>query len=1024
MKLKFTHLDYQEKAAMSVVNLFKGQPNKLNKSLVDRILKSNELINQVKEWEDISIFSNNKLVITEEEILKNLQEIQKENGLRVDKTLKKLDDILNFSIEMETGTGKTYVYTKTMFELNKHYGWNKFIIMVPSIAIREGVYKSLEITKDHFFEDYKKKIRFFIYDTKNKSNLINIKHFADTPDIEVIIMNHQAFNINKNSLNARIIYQELDSINSQKPIDLIKRANPILIIDEPQKFGNAEKKFKEFTPLFILRYSATHKKEYNKIYKLDAIDAYNEKLVKKIGVIGIEQVGTTGTDSYIYLDRINISKKHYPEAYIEIETKGKSGIKRKEIKVKNGDNLYELSGELTQYKEGFVVETIDGLENKIRFLNGIELKTGDVYGSEANENAIRRVQIRETIKRHFEKEKELFKKGIKVLSLFFIDEVSKYRKYGDTGNELKGEYASFFEEEYEKIKNEILKDVFLDAEYRQYLETHDAKNVHNGYFSIDKKGRFVDSKAKGKEKESDDISAYDLIMKDKERLLSFEEPTRFIFSHSALREGWDNPNVFQICTLRHTHSEISKRQEIGRGLRICVNQNGERMDSKKLEEEFFDINHLTIIANESYENFAKQLQNEILESLKDRITSLPLEVFEKREFINEDGRKVKLKKQDASLLYADLVNNGYLNDKDEITDKFIEDFENGKFNLSEKFKDIKKDIAKFMKKVYEDRTFKITENEKEKNIKIENFEPDKEKFEKFKELWNLINKKTIYEVDFNTDELIQKSIESINKNLKITPIKVKIVEGEQIDKFEKYDLEKGETLKTEKVKYENLAVDYGEIKYDLIGEISKNTKLLRKTIIKILQGISREKFDMFKLNPEEFILKVSNLINNEIGTTLIENIKYNLTEETYDNSIFTIKKFEGKLDENVIKVEKHIYNYLKFDSRIERKFAESGLEIGTEIKVYAKLPSDFKIETPVGNYNPDWAIVIQNGDEKNIYFIAETKGSLDSMEIREKERLKIEYAKKHFEVLNSIFEDKKIKYDVVDNYDALMKIVK
>lgn len=668
------------------------------------------------------------------------------------------------------------------------------------------------------------------------------------------------------------------------------------------------------------------------------------------------------------------------------------------------------------------------MENKIRFLNGVELKVGEVYGTELEENSIRRLQIRETIRRHFEKEKELFKKGIKVLSLFFVDEVSKYRQYDDMENELKGEYAKIFEEEYEKIRNEILKDVFLDNEYREYLESYDAEKVHNGYFSIDKKGRYVNSFEKKSEGYvSDDVSAYDLIIKDKERLLSFEEPTRFIFSHSALREGWDNPNVFQICTLRHTHSEISKRQEIGRGLRICVNQNGERMDSKKLEEEFFDVNHLTIIANESYENFARQLQTEILESLKDRVTALHLEVFKNRTFVDNAGNKVKLDTQDAALLYAELVKKGYLSTekekKDEITYKFIEDFENGKVTLSQQFKHIENDVIQFMKKVYEDRAFRFIENEKEKNINIENFKPDKEKFEKFKDLWNLISQKTIYEVDFNSEELIQKSIESINKNLKISPIKAKIIEGKQIDKFEKNDLEKKESFRKEKVRFEELKVDYGEIEYDLIGEISKNTKLLRKTIIKILQGINKEKFDMFKINPEDFILKVSNLINNEIGTTLIENIKYNLTNETYDNSIFAIKKFRGKLNEDIIEVEKHIYDYLKIDSKIEKTFAKDGLEIGKEIKVYAKLPRDFKIKTPVGDYNPDWAIVIQNGDEKEIFFIAETKGSLNSMEIREKEKLKIEYAKKHFEALNSIFEDKKIRYDVVDNYETLMSML-
>ncbi len=479
--------------------------------------------------------------------------------------------------------------------------------------------------------------------------------------------------------------------------------------------------------------------------------------------------------------------------------------------------------------------------------------------------------------------------------------------------------------------------------------------------------------------------------------------------------------ITQICTLRYTQSEISKRQEIGRGLRICVNQNGERMDSTVLEESFFDVNHLTIIANESYENFAKQLQKEILESLRDRITALPLEIFEEKEFETEAGEKKKLTKQEAALLYAHLIDKGYLNEKDEITYKFIEDVEKGEIEFPERFEDIKGDIIQFMEKIYNERDIKLIENEKNININIENFKPDEEKFRKFKELWNLINKKSIYEIDFDTNELIEKSIESINKNLKLNFVKAKITEAEQIEKFEKIDLEKGNTLKKEKQRYRELEVAHGEIKYDLVGEISKNTKLLRKTIIKILQGISKEKFDLFKKNPEEFILKVSNLIINEIGTMLIKYIKYNITEETYSDDIFTIKTFRGKLNEDIIKVKKHIYDYLKFDSKIEKVFAKDGLEVGGETRLYAKLPREFKIETPVGNYNPDWAIIFDKGDEKEIFFIAETKGNMDSMELRKKESLKIEYAKKYFEALNSIFSDKKIKYDVVNTYEDLIK---
>ncbi|MDN5304940.1 MAG: type restriction enzyme [Fusobacteriaceae bacterium] len=1026
MKLKFKHLDYQYKASMSVVNLFKGQPNTLNKLLVDRILKNKgNIYEALNEYEDISIYSNKELKINRNTILKNLQEVQKDNGLKVDEKLETLNNILNFTIDMETGTGKTYVYTKTMFELNKHYGWNKFIIMVPSIAIREGVYKSLEITQEHFYEDYKKKIKFFIYDTKNSSNLINIKNFADTSDIEVIIMNYQAFNTK--SKDARKIYQELDSTNSERPIDLIKRANPILIIDEPQRFGlKAEEKFKEFNPLFILRYSATHKKIYNKVYKLDAIDAYNEKLVKKIGVIGIEQVSSNATDSYLYLDKIVIGKEHNPIAYIEMEIKTATGIKREIKKIRYKDNLYEISGELAEYKDGFVVTNIDALENKIEFLNGLTLEVGKINGNKVNEDILRKIQIRETIKKHFEKELKLFKKGIKVLSLFFIDEVAKYRQYDNNG-ELKGEYAKFFEDEYNKIKDEFLNNKDIDEEYKKYLNSLDTEKVHNGYFSIDKNGHYINSKETKSEGGSNDVSAYDLIMKDKERLLSFEEPTRFIFSHSALREGWDNPNVFQICTLRHTQSEISKRQEIGRGLRICVNKDGERMDVNKIEDEFFDINYLTIIANESYDNFAKALQNEILETLKDRIIALPEEIFKTRIYIDNNGNEINLKPQEGTLLYAKLIENEYLNEKNEVTNKFIEELKENKIDLGERFHHIQEDVISFLYEVYENRDMKIPlENDKKYNVDIIKLKPN-DNFNKkeFQELWEYINKKSIYQVNFDSQELINLSINEINKNLKVDKITAKIIEGEQKEKFEKEDLAKNNAMeiKEDRVEYTTVSISNVPLKYDVVEEIKKETKLLRKTIVKILQGISEEKFDMFKENPEDFILKISKIINNIKATTLINNIEYNLIDDSFSNDIFTINNFKGKLEENTIEVKKHIYDYLQFDSIVEKEFAKNGLEKGEQIEVYAKLPKTFKINTPIGNYNPDWAIVINDNNEKHIYFIAETKGSMESMDLRQKESLKIKYAQKHFEAINNYLKSKgkKVKYEHINNFDNLMK---
>lgn len=539
MKLKFKQQQYQTDATTAVVNCFAGQTKGFRK----------ELIGRTGMFTD-EIFSNKKLELTEGEILKNVQEIQKAQGLKTSSRFAGL----NFTIEMETGTGKTYVYTKTMYELYKEYGWSKFVIMVPSVAIREGVHKSLEITADHFQEIYGKKIRFFIYNTSNKSNIVNIKSFANTTNIEVIIMNYQAFATR--SKESRKIYQKLDSIQSEKPIDIIKRARPILIIDEPQRFGEkAESLLHEFNPLFVLRYSATHKKDYNKIYRLDAIDAFNQKLVKKINVKGIEVVGNSGTNSYLFLDRINISPNHYPTANIELEVRQQSGIKKVVRKIQEKDELYQLSGEMGQYK-GFVVKEITGLKNKVAFTNGIEIYVGQSLG-DVDEEHVRRIQIRETIKSHLEKEKLMFKKGIKVLSLFFIDEVAKYRQYDDDNNPTDGEYAKIFKEEYQKATREL---GLFDEEFNNYINSNPVERIHNGYFSIDKKGRFVNSKEKKTEGGSDDESAYDLIMKNKEKLLSFSEPTRFIFSHSALREGWDNPNVFQICTLKHSQSSARDRK--------------------------------------------------------------------------------------------------------------------------------------------------------------------------------------------------------------------------------------------------------------------------------------------------------------------------------------------------------------------------------------------------------------------------------------------------------------------------------
>lgn len=1017
MKLKFKHQSYQDDAVQSLVNCFIGQKKGSRRDLLARFKQTSDegtLFEKTEEVEIIS-FGNHAITLTESELAKNIREVQRNNDINYTDN-QPLDE---FSIEMETGTGKTFTYIKSMYELNKEYGWSKFIVMVPSIAIREGVQKSFDITQDYFQELYHKKIRYFVYNSSNSSNIANINTFASDDAIQVMIINYQAFNA-KGTANRRI-YEELDELQSRRPIDVIKSVHPILIIDEPQKFGDkTEELFDEFKPLFKVRYSATHKKgkEYNKIYRLDAIDAYNQKLVKKINVKGIEVLHNKSEDTYLFLDSVNISQKHDPEAIIEIEVKSSTGVSRKLMKIKAGDDLYIKSGELQQYK-GYVVSEIDGRYDqydKVFFTNGVEIQVGQAVG-DIDESHVIRIQIRETIRSHFEKEKELHKLGIKVLSLFFIDEVAKYKYYED-GSALKGEYAKIFEEEYNKALIDYR--TLFDEDYVKYLDSFDTGKIHAGYFSIDKKGHEVDPSINDKKEYlSFDEDAYDLIMKDKERLLSLEEPVRFIFSHSALREGWDNPNIFQICTLKHSNSEISKRQEIGRGLRICVNNDGERMDYSVLENNFHSINTLTVVASESYDSFAKALQTEISESLSERPKNFTQESFVGKILTNEAGEHYEFTPEHFQDLLIFNVMNGYVDQKDnyKITDKFVEDMENGKLEVMPDLVGFEEQIGQLMKRLYSTNNTKLVTDERRENIK--NLIPNANFMKKeFQDLWNKINIKTIYEVDFDTNELIEKAVQAINGKLNIAKMQVKITEGEQKDKMSSVSVNSGSSMTEGKTKTETVE-DFSPsmVEYDLIGEITKDTGLTRKTVIDILTKIAPEKFNYYQYNPEEFIRKVCNLINQEKATTIIDGITYHKTDNKFDNDIFTINNVRGELGENAIDVKKHIYDFLVTDSKNEREFAKK-LESG-EVTVYAKLPNGFKIPTPVGNYNPDWAIVFDNPSFKYIYFIAETKGSMDSLELRDVEKAKIECAKKHFKCISN----DEVKYDVVDSYESLINLL-
>lgn len=1012
MKLKFKRQQFQEDAAQAVVDCFTGQPYKLSKYTLDKgyrdVKEEPQMALALPTDEPTEGFKNNPILLTDDQILANIRKVQQRNGLRLSE---RLEGRYNLTIEMETGTGKTYTYIKTMFELNKKYGWSKFIVVVPSIAIREGVYKTFQLTEDHFMGEYGKKIRYFIYNSKQ---LHNLESFASDAGINVMIINSQAFAAR--GKDARRIYMELDEFQTRRPIDVIAKTNPILIIDEPQSVEGTVTKdaLKAFNPLFTLRYSATHREEYNKIYRLDALDAYNMKLVKKIGVKGISVKGITGTDGYLYLEEIEVSPKQPPLVRIEYEERTKNGIKRVTRKFRETDDLYQLSGNLEQYR-GYKIAEINGYKNTVSFTNGVVLSAGSVQG-DVNETTLRRIQIRETIKSHFEKERNLFPMGIKVLSLFFIDEVAKYRQYAEDGTPIKGEYARIFEEEYTNILNEYI--TLFEDDYIRYLKGIQVEDTHKGYFAIDKNNRLVNPKVSARETDSQDESAYELIMRDKERLLSFAEPTRFIFSHSALKEGWDNPNVFQICTLKHSDSTIKKRQEVGRGLRLCVNQNGERVDSSLPGIDVHEINALTVIASESYESFARQLQSEIAETLSERPQKADVDFFLNKVVRNERGDELVINEHLAKKLNKFLYINGYTDEDDNLKPAFFEAEQNETVELPDEFEEYKAAVISLIKTIYsKEQGVRVDDDRKGKSLEVnENFYK-----KEFQELWKRINRKSVYTVRFDSNELIEKCINALDNYLTVPDLQfsVKYGELEQIDSKEQ--LRRGESFVVRETETKSLKnIPAFEIKYDLIGKLIDETKLTRKTIVKILSGIKATTFMLFRKNPEEFIIRAARLINEQKATTIIQQITYDLLDETFDVSIFTRNSLKAVVGDNAIPAQKHIYDYVVTDSITEKAFAKE-LDVSNEVCVFAKLPKSFFIPTPMGNYNPDWAIVFNdNNNVRYIYFIAETKGSMSSLELREIEQAKIQCARKHFEKLNN----SRFKFDVVDSYEKLMEIVK
>lgn len=1019
MKLQFKHQKFQADAAKAVVDVFAGQHYLTSSYMMDKGIMGERLgFYQESFFEklDFTGWSNQKIVpqLTDGRILENIRKIQRRNQIEPSADL---EGRYNLTIEMETGVGKTYTYIKTMYELNKHYGWSKFIVVVPSIAIREGVYKSFQVTQEHFAEEYGKKVRFFIY---NSSQLTEIDRFASDNSINVMIINSQAFNAR--GKDARRIYMKLDEFRSRRPIDIIAKTNPILIIDEPQSVEGKKTKetLKQFNPLLTLRYSATHKSDsiYNMVYRLDAMEAYNKRLVKKIAVKGIVESGTTATESYVYLESINLSKSA-PTATIQFDCKGAKGIRNITRVVSEGYNLYDNSGHMEEYKQGFVVSRIDGRDDSIEFINGIKLYAGDVIGK-VSEEQIRRIQIRETILSHIQRERELFYKGIKVLSLFFIDEVAKYKQYDSAGVAHNGIYADIFEEEYNDIINN-LQIKFGEDDYMKYLDSIPAEKTHAGYFSIDKKGKMIDSKLKDKkEKTTDDVDAYDLIMKNKELLLDRNpkrSPVRFIFSHSALREGWDNPNVFQICTLKQSGSDVLKRQEVGRGLRLCVNQDGERMDANVLGNDVHKVNVLTVIASESYDSFAKGLQSEIASAVADRPKAVTPELFIGKVIKDERGNEQVVDGDTGRAIYFDLIVNGYIDKKGALTDKYYEDKANGELKIAEEVSDSADSVIEIIDSIYSDRSMK-PENARSNNIELQ-VDEDKLAMPEFKALWSRINFKSVYVVDFDTDELIRKAISSLDSKLRVSKIYFKVEEGAMENIDSKEDLVTGNAfIKNTSGTYQRTVTASSNVKYDLIGKLVDDTGLTRKAIIQILQGIQPAVFNQFKDNPEEFIIKAASLINDEKATAIIQHITYDVMDEKYDTDIFTDPTIKGRLGVNAMKAKRHLYDHVVYDSTNELEFATE-LDSNKDVAVYVKLPDGFYISTPVGHYNPDWAIAFYEGTVKHIYFVAETKGSMNSMQLRLIEESKIHCAREHFKAISN----NEVVYDVVDSYKSLLDIV-
>ena len=1023
MKLRFKVQRYQTEAVDSVVDCFAGQPKHDGISYqIDpgRRTVSAQTALRISEERLDSGLRNAEIALSETQLLANIQAVQRTRGLPLSTGLVRsraaAANAPNLDVEMETGTGKTYVYIKTMMELRKRYGWSKFIIVVPSVAIREGVKRSFDLTAEHFQEIYGTKPRSFVYDS---SQLHELERFSSDAGVQVMIINVQAFN--STSRDNRRIYDVLDDFQSRRPIDVISANRPIVIIDEPQRLGSLAtlESLRRFNALMVLRYSATHRVEHNKVYRLDALDAYNQKLVKKIAVRGITIRGLAGSTAYLYLDAIEISRDAKPRARLELEVQTASGIRRQVKRLDVGANLHDISGGIEAYS-GLFITDIDANRDMIELSNGDQVSSGQVT-EDVTEEAKRRIQIREVIRAHLDKERELFAQEVKVLSLFFIDEVAKYRDY-DREDTL-GEYARMFEEEYEASVSDQLGQLGAypgAAAFREYLEGIPARATHQGYFSIDKRTqRQVDPSVTGRGDEagqSNDASAYDLILRNKERLLSFEEPVRFIFSHSALREGWDNPNVFVMGMLKRSDNTISRRQEIGRGLRLAVDQRGERMDDPATVHE---INELTVVTDESYTDFVAALQREISESLSARPRRAALDSFAGQTVRTADRGDYAMSAADSRALYNHLVRNNYVDDDGLVTENYKSGRSGGTLVVptGEPFDILGEAIWQLVDQTLQDVPIPA-DGRKPKHIPL-----NEKNFEKreFQELWGRINHRVVYQVEFDSDELTAKSVAALDRHLTVTAMQYVVQSGFQRETLDADDLTAGAGFNVSSTRTVTAQAVSSQVPYDLLGEISEKTQLTRRTAAAILRGVAAETFAKYRQNPEHFITEASRLINEQKAAMIVQHISYDVLEDRYDSAIFTENQTKQDLSKAGGKLDKHVYDYVVTDSQTERDFVTL-LDTSDEVVVYAKLPRGFFIPTPVGNYNPDWAIAFKRGSVKHIYFVAETKGSLSTLQLRGVEDAKIACARKLFEELGRRQEDA-VRYDVVTDYGQLMQLV-